>query len=182
MVMRSLLPTLLDRAVVAPRLVDRLFEDNLFDRWFDDMAMRWPTVQNQFVRPFEVRETEDAYLVRCEVPGYGPDDVHVELTGDALTIRGEIGSRDKDEGSEGERRYASFTQSIRLGVEIDRDSVEAELKNGVLMVRLPKSPSEQPRRIEIKASSADATRQLEHQPEKAVDATDSAQASAGSAS
>lgn len=150
---RNLLPSLLDRAVVSPRLADRLFEDTAFDRWFDDALMQWPAIQSHFVRPLQVRETDDEYVVRCELPGYGPDEVIVELSGDALTIRGEQG------GDSGDRR-SSFTRSIRLGVEVDRDAVDAELKNGVLSIRLPKSENVKPRRIQVRASSTAQDPQL----------------------
>lgn len=133
---RSLVPTL------GPR-----FSDTLLDRWFDE-ALQVATP----ARRLDARETDEQYVVRCEVPGLEPGDIHLELQSDVLTIRTEQRSETGHERS---------SRSVRLGVPVDGEKVQAELKNGVLTVTLPKHESARPRRIAIRAAAAPAQQQLE---------------------
>jgi HSP20 family molecular chaperone IbpA len=139
---------MLRNLVRAPR--PTTFDDGLLDRWFEE-ALRLPGSL-----PLDVREEDEAYAVRCEVPGFEPSEVHVELTNDVLTIRAE-------RTSEGERTRR--TQSVRFERPLDRDAVQAELKNGVLTVTLRKSAAARPRRIEVRAASTPPAQQLEQRAE-----------------
>lgn len=174
--MRNLFPdSLLDRAVRAPQRFDRPLHETLLGPWRHEALPGALAVPRQVVRPVEVCATSDAYLVRCELPGYDPAEVHVELTGDVLTIRGEAGREAGSDGATGAhgfaRRHESFSRSLRLGQEIDREQVGAELKNGVLMVTLPRRAASQPRRIEVRSSSSPSgVARLEHQPAAAAPA------------
>lgn len=120
------------------REMNRLFED-FFNRDF-------------FVEPFrgigewrpavDVSETDDAVVVKAELPGMDTKDVDVSLSGDVLTIKGEK-KEEKEEKTKSfhrvERSYGSFTRSVRLPAAVVSDKVEATFKNGVLTVNLPKA-------------------------------------------
>ncbi len=106
-----------------------------------------------FVPSFDVKETKDAYVFSADLPGVKQDDVDVSLTGRRLTISGEREEERKGEDERWfayERSYGSFSRSFTLPEGIDADNVQAELKDGVLRVTLPKKPELKPRKIELK--------------------------------
>lgn len=94
--------------------------------------------------PLQVRETDEGYALRCELPGYEQEEVQVELTGDVLEVRA-AGKADLD----GWGPLPARAHSVRLTTPIDGQKVEAELRDGVLLVRVPKSEAARPRRIAI---------------------------------
>lgn len=98
-----------------------------------------------------VSESEDAFTVDAELPGVAPSDLEIVVLGEKLTIKGER----KVQAPEGtrmlrrERNLGSFTRVLQFPVELEADKVEAQLKNGVLTIKLTKSPAARPRKIEI---------------------------------
>jgi HSP20 family protein len=103
----------------------------------------------------DIREEKDAFFVDAEVPGLSAENVNIEVEKNVLTIRGER-KVEKEEG-EGkykriERRYGSFSRSFTLPDTVDADSISADLKNGVLALRLPKKEAPSPRSVPVKAS------------------------------
>jgi HSP20 family protein len=108
--------------------------------------------------PLEVSETGAELKVVAELPGVEEKDVAVELVGDVLTVKGEKRTEEerKDESYHvTERRYGTFSRSLRLPYAVEADKVRAAFKNGVLTITMPK-PAElrqQPKRIEVKAAA-----------------------------
>ncbi len=90
----------------------------------------------------DMHETPDELIIRAEVPGLNKEDFSVELVGRRLSIHGEKRVVREQKGGAGrlisECRYGSFTRSIQLPYEIDENLIAADLKQGVLTVRLPK--------------------------------------------
>jgi HSP20 family protein len=134
--------------------IDRLFDDFLTP--FDtsgvaterDVGGVWPSV--------DVDETDKAYKVTAELPGLEQKDVEVTLRDNALIISGEKRREHKEEKggrSYAERSYGRFMRSIPLDAEVDADKVQANFKNGILAVELPKNPAarDKTRRIEVKS-------------------------------
>jgi len=100
----------------------------------------------------DIYETDDAIIVRAEVPGVERDQVHVEVKDGILTLRGERKfERDVKEESYHriERSYGSFQRSFTLPSSVDPDKVRAALKNGVLEVALPKKEQARPKQVRI---------------------------------
>jgi HSP20 family protein len=131
--------------------------DRMFDRFLDDV---WGPAASGFGAgaglPLDVMETDDALVLRAEIPGMDPKDIEIDLAGDVLTIAGQKTEEHKEERARyhhTERRYGSFRRSIRLPLPVEPDGVEAELKNGLLEITLRKAESLRPRRIEVKGSS-----------------------------
>jgi HSP20 family protein len=87
-------------------------------------------------------------VVRAEAPGFEPSEFDVQVSGNVLTIRAEH----QEEGREGGEycRHLRFHRSVTLPAGTQADQVEARYRNGVLEVRLPKSPQAQGKRIEVK--------------------------------
>ena len=97
----------------------------------------------------ETEESEDAYLVRAELPGMKRDDVQVELCGADLRISGEVKQEEEGRGKVLRSRHGKFSYRTSLPADADTEKIEAELSAGVLSVRLPKAAQARARRIEI---------------------------------
>jgi len=106
--------------------------------------------------PTNLYETSDAYILTAEIPGVAPDEIHVSLEESTVLIQGERKIDAKVyEGANlhrVERQAGTFRRAFTLPAKIDAEKVEAVHKNGVLMVRIPKSPEAQPRQIAVQAS------------------------------
>lgn len=94
---------------------------------------------------------ENEAIVRAEVPGIKSEDVDLEVEEDRLSIRLK---RNAEEGEaiRQERPAGEFEKVVRLPFRADSESVKAELKSGVLMVRLERAQEDRPRKIAVAAS------------------------------
>jgi HSP20 family protein len=101
----------------------------------------------------ETDETDDAYLVRAELPGMKRDDVDIELRGNELRITGEVKEEEKEagEGKPLRRRHGKFAYRTTLPADADAEKIDAQLADGILTVRLPKAAQARSRRIEIQS-------------------------------
>ena len=104
----------------------------------------------------DVVESEDEYLVTASLPGINPEDLEITFEDNRLTIKGE--SKEEEEVDEArfhlrERRFGSFTRSIKLPSGIESDKIEANYDKGVLKLHLPKVEEVKPKKISIKTSS-----------------------------
>jgi HSP20 family protein len=129
------------------REMNRLF-DSVFGKHFATGRVR-----AAYVYPAtNVRETADAYVVTCEVPGLEMDDVEVYVTRDQLTLSG---SRNDGLPKEGvtlhrrERDGGQFSRAINLPGPVQGDATEATLSNGVLTIRIPKAEEAKPKRVQV---------------------------------
>jgi len=105
--------------------------------------------------PFDVIERADEIVVRAPVPGFTPDDIDVNITGDVLTVTGNrTAEREEDEGNYHVRewRSGSFQRAMRLPSEVDPNKAEASVKDGVLTLTLPIAEAVKPKKISIKAN------------------------------
>lgn len=100
----------------------------------------------------DIRETEDALVVQAELPGIDKKNVKVEVHEGVLTLSGER-CYEKDVKEKNvhrvERSYGSFARSFSLPSNIDSGNVQAEMRDGVLEVRLHKRESAKPKSIEV---------------------------------
>ena len=145
--MRTLLPTFTRSGnwINTPNM-------RFFDRFFDEFDFPELTDQKQWLPKVDVSETDDHVVVRAEVPGMDKKDISITMSEGILTIQGEK-KHEKEEEKENyrvvERRYGSFSRSLRVPRGVDADKIEASYKDGVLKVAIPKSESEKSRKIEI---------------------------------
>lgn len=104
--------------------------------------------------PTDVYETKDHIVVLADMPGVAPDALDITVEKRVLTIRGRAG----DAEHPGYRRiYAEygvgdFERAFTLSEDIDADGIEAELKDGLLRVTLPKAAPAKARRIDVKSA------------------------------
>lgn len=129
--------------------MDRLFEDSFVTssgllpaRWTEQPAV-------------DVYQTETDVVVKASMPGMKAEDVDISVTGDVITISGEHKEekevKEKDYFRK-EMRYGSFTRSLPLPVAVKVDKADAEFKDGVLTVTLPKSEAAKPRSVKVKGA------------------------------
>lgn len=113
-----------------------------------------PGVVSRTAPPMNVWEQEGRYFIEAELPGYIMSDLHVSVLGDEVTIKGErqIAAQEGATYLRRERRSGSFARTWTMPAEVDADRVEASLRDGVLLITLPKSQKALPRKIEVKAS------------------------------
>jgi HSP20 family protein len=104
----------------------------------------------------DMHETAEELIIRAEVPGLKKDDFSVELVGRRLTIHGEKKVVREQKGGDGclisECRYGSFSRTLQLPYEIDEKLIAADLKHGVLTIRLPKPEQERHARYRVPVS------------------------------
>lgn len=101
----------------------------------------------------DIRETENAYILEADLPGFTREDVHAEIKDGYLTIRAEHKSETEDKNEtylRRERSYGSFSRTFDLDG-IDAEAITASFKDGVLTLELPKltPKAEEARRLEI---------------------------------
>lgn len=131
--------------------------DDDFNRVFQGFLspMRWveEATGADLTPAMDVKERDDAYVIKTEMPGVNKDDVSITLENGVLTITGE--SKSEKEEKEGERvlrqerRYGKFVRSLRLGTQIDEKGVKASYKDGVLELILPKAEEVKPKKITV---------------------------------
>jgi HSP20 family protein len=132
--------------------MDRLFEDS----FVSPAGWRTVTGGEQITPAIDVHETPDDIVVSAVMPGVKPDDVEITMTGQSLTLRGELKADEevsRDQYLYRERRYGSFSRSIQLPVRVEGDHAEATFTDGVLKLRIPKAEEVKPRQIRINAAS-----------------------------
>ena len=111
-------------------------------------AQAWTPVAN-------ISETEDAYFIKAELPEVSKEDVKVTVNENVITISGE---RRKEAEQQDERVhrvesfYGNFSRSFRLPEDADIAAIQAESRNGVLKVRVPKSPAPKPKTVEVQVN------------------------------
>ncbi|MBE9098802.1 Hsp20/alpha crystallin family protein [Vacuolonema iberomarrocanum] len=124
------------------------------NRLFDDIFTP-PTQRpngHTFAPAAEIKETEDGIHLRLEVPGMEAKDLNVEVTAEAVSISGERKSENKSEEKglyRSEFRYGKFQRVIPLPARIDNQNVQAEYKDGVLNLNLPKVEAEKNKVVKV---------------------------------
>ena len=121
--------------------------DRLMTRWPEiDLLPEWPAGWG-----LTTEEMEKEFVMHFELPGFEPDEVKVELTGDRLTVEAEHKEPPgKPEKGEERTERTRVRRMMTIPPGIDQDKVEATYRNGILDVHIPRLPEEVGRRIEVK--------------------------------
>ena len=124
-----------------------LFDRDLTD-WFGALDPAWFEAQPWRL---DLDETDREFVIRADAPGFDPKEIEVRLSGGVLTMRAEHKEEPAADKKEPvERRYDMWERTVTLPAEIDPEKIEANYRNGVLEVRVPKAPQVEPKRIEVK--------------------------------
>ena len=127
------------------------------DRLFDDAFTRPLSIRDGWSMPtpaIDMYQTENDVLIKASVPGMKAEEVQINLTGDVLTLKGEV--KHEEERKEKawhirEQRFGSFERSVALPTAVKTDKAEAVFENGILTITLPKADEVKPKTINIKA-------------------------------
>jgi len=128
---------------------------NSMDRMFSDSYPIAREHARSWGLALDVAENEDNFVVKASIPGIHPDDISVTFEDETLTISGETSADEtinREDYRLRERRYGSFSRSIRFPVMVNSEAVEAEYAHGVLTLTVPKAEEVKPRRIAVKVN------------------------------
>ena len=114
------------------------------------MARRWAETREQTLG-VNVREEDDTYVLSALVPGLKSEELNIQVLEDVVRIQGEY-KLDENKYLVRELPNGSFIRTLRLPASIDAEHVEANITDGVLTLRLPKSESARPKQIKISAN------------------------------
>ncbi|MCJ7617751.1 MAG: Hsp20/alpha crystallin family protein [Desulfobacterales bacterium] len=133
------------------RLHDEM--DDLFRSFFEPWET--PGLGHRHWPAIDIGETDDAFMVKAEVPGCKADDIDISVHGNMLTISGEK-KQEEEKKEKGyyhmERSYGSFRRDMNLASEVDPAKIEATCKDGVLSLKLPKTEKAKPIKVKVKES------------------------------
>ncbi len=100
----------------------------------------------------DITETDEAYVIKAEIPGVKKEDVKVAIQDGMLTTQGERKMEKEEKGKKFHRvecSYGSFMRSFRMPEDADENSVKAEFKDGILNVTLAKSAKAKPKSVNV---------------------------------
>ena len=132
-------------------MLPSIFGENLFDDFFDDDFMRFPVWSGRSplygkhaknLMKTDVRETENAYEVDIDLPGFKKDEISVDLKDGYLTISAAKGLDKDEQDKKGkyirQERYAgAMSRGFYVG-DVEPDQVSAKYEDGILKISLPK--------------------------------------------
>lgn len=124
-----------------PTITRRNFKPFYMSNFFDNDLFPVTTSKPNSMPAVNIREDEKNYILELAIPGINKKDLKIDINEDILTVSSEIENETKEE-NDGYKRmefsYSSFTRSFFIPENVTRESIEANYKNGVLSVSLPK--------------------------------------------
>jgi len=126
--------------------------DEMLDRIFNGSR----TTNASAVLPIDVLEQDGKFIVRSTIPGVAPEDLDIEIENNVLSIKAEHKQEAMSEEAKVYRRevaYGAFSRSIRLPENLNLEAVDAEFKNGVVTISIPKVEEPKPQPIKISVRS-----------------------------
>ena len=122
---------------------------------FDPLRTMSGKIADWFAPASEALSDDDAYVVVVELPGVPEDDIHVSVQDRVLSVKGEKKSETERSDKSyyfSERTYGAFQRSFRMPEDADAANVAAEIKDGVLTLRIPKIAPSEPEAQRIKVT------------------------------
>lgn len=121
------------------------------ERAMDDAITQRPTNEREMILAVDVRGDDEAFTINAFVPGMDADDLSIEILNNTVTIRGEFKPLADEEVKylTSELPEGHFYRLISLPVDVDSTKAEANIKNGVLTLRIPKAEAHRPKTIKI---------------------------------
>ena len=134
--------------------LDRLQRDMMQD--FDRLGTRVNPARGTPFPPVNLYESAQGYVLTAEIPGVKSEDLDVSVEGERVTIGGKRTIAYPSDGSTSlhrrERQAGVFRRAFNLPEPADPEKTEAICRHGILVVRIPKAESHQPRRISVRGS------------------------------
>jgi HSP20 family protein len=109
--------------------------------------------QEQYLAPpVDIYETQDGLVVKADLPGVSKETLNVRVENNLLTIRGEATHSTRGEPIYREYGLINFFRQFELNERVDQSNISAELRHGVLTLKLPKAEEAKPKKIDIKVT------------------------------
>lgn len=130
---------------------------NRFNRIFDGSFFRGNSADDdlslQHWNPVvDIYDNDDKVVIKADLPGLSKDDITIDLKNRVLTVQGERSFENEvkeEKYYRRERSYGKFCRAFTMPAEIDSDQIDAEFKDGVLKINIPKPKEQQPQKITI---------------------------------
>ena len=128
---------------------------DLFDDFFDDGFF---SKKEKSLMKTDIRETKDKYIIDIDLPGFSKENINLSLNKGYLEISAKVdeenNSKEDEKYVRKERFYGECSRSFYVGEDITEEDIQAEFKNGILKIEVPKfdetKKSEETKQIEIK--------------------------------
>lgn len=128
---------------------------DLFDDFFDDGFFN---KQEKSLMKTDIRETNDKYIIDIDLPGFSKENINLSLNKGYLEISAKVdkenNSNEEEKYVRRERFYGECSRSFYVGEEVNKEDINAEFKDGILKIEVPKydeeNKSEETKQIEIK--------------------------------
>jgi len=157
---------LVPRDYWGPTMLSPMSIMNDMDRIFDDFRSEWERAflahrafATELTRQplIDLADNGKEYLLKAEIPGINREDLNIEVGENEIEISGETKSEEKEEDMargyiRRERRYSKFYRALPLPDSVLKDKAEAELKDGVLTVKIPKAapPEKKSKKVQVR--------------------------------
>ncbi len=128
---------------------------NALERAFEDAELTNRPEARSWALALDAAEAEDHFVIKASIPGVNPDDLDITLEENVLTIKGETKMDETVKEADfhlRERRYGTFSRSVRFPVAVNAEAVEAAYEHGVLTLTVPKAEVVKPKRIAIRTN------------------------------
>ncbi len=128
-----------------------LEDEDFFNRYPWGLS---PSEERSWMPAVDVFEKDDKFIVKAELPGIKEEDIDVSVVGNTLSIKGEKKAETEVKNEDYyrcERTYGSFYRSILIPSTVYANKIEADFKDGILEVTLPKSAEVKPKKITVSA-------------------------------
>ncbi len=131
-------------------LMPSILKDNIFDDWmgftFPDIDKNLYGTRSQNVMKTDIRETENAYELDIDLPGFKKDEINVQLERGQLTIQAAKSMNKEEKDKEGKyirkERYAgAMSRSFYVGEAVEKNEIRARFEDGILKLSVPKKDS-----------------------------------------
>ena len=124
---------------------------DLISRTFGEEADLWSA--ERITPSLDLSESENTLEVRMDIPGMEANDIDIQVNANVLTVSGERKEEREEKGKtyhRVERRVGAFSRSVTLPCPVKEDAVDAQYKNGILTIKLPKTEEAKSRKIAVK--------------------------------
>lgn len=121
-----------------------------------EVAKQAPDTRDEsrtLIPPVDIFEIEEGLAVVADLPGVAKEDLDIRVENDVLTIKGKVTPPDTPGVLYREWDLATYHRQFQLSEQVDRDKIEAEMRHGVLTIKLPKVEAAKPKRIQVNVAS-----------------------------
>jgi HSP20 family protein len=121
--------------------------DRMLDETYNDAS----PAEREMLLALDVQANEEGYTITALVPGLDADDLDLEILKNTVTIRGQFKSTEQENTKYlmSELPSGNFSRSVTLPTDIDASKVEANIKNGMLSLYVPKAEEDKPKTIKV---------------------------------